>query len=216
MKDAYYIKQNIYETSDMTKILIAGHDKIVTGSLSPPSLQNHWFGLTGIFEQIIYDISIPKERAVFETVDIQPGGTHQQDVFSDDFITQHLDEYDLVLIPDLGASKNATFCGIPFDKKHNWYALQETKNIYTNVPKTSEEIQMDLNMLIAISLKLTQIVKKDGYLFFGKFINLQEVETTSGIFENVSHALSHFLMERGFVCKIKNYSGSYDILAKKI
>ncbi len=86
---------------------------------------------------------IEKERIdnyEFITGDIISGGDIQDDLFSDGFINQNIENFNAVIMPDCGGF---------------WYTLQESK---------------ECDKLYKIIKKVMNIVKKNGVLFISKFI----------------------------------------------
>lgn len=79
-------------------ILILCHPKII--EIGNNKIKNHWYG--DIISQILnfYDIDI--NNITFDTVDIIPGGTFIDDCFSLNFQNNHLNEYDMIVMPDCG------------------------------------------------------------------------------------------------------------------
>jgi hypothetical protein len=129
------------------KVLILCHPKIVTGSFEPLILKNHWYGLViqenkSIFEHLFLEYKL-KGIPIFETVDIILGGTYKDDVFNDKFINEHLEEYDLVIVPD---------CGGP------WYYLQNEENEENDIK------------FLEICGNLVKMLKPNGIIQFGKFL----------------------------------------------
>ena len=85
------------------KILILCHPKIVSIN-DKGELQNHFYGDTNlnIFNRLLPHFTLNKDD-VIETVDIKQGGTYKDDVFANGvnaFTSTHMNEYDLVLLPD--------------------------------------------------------------------------------------------------------------------
>jgi len=129
------------DQSNPTKVLICCHPRIVTGSIHPPTLQNHWWGGIGELDIIkLFDFSHLRAAAKIDTVDVYPGGTFTADVFSPEFISSHIDEYDLIFVPDCD--------GI-------WYKYHFER---------PEE-------LASISFGLSKMLKQNGMIIFSKFLN---------------------------------------------
>lgn len=127
-----------------TKYPLEKHD-IVTGRLLilchpreyKPGQFFH-FLMDSHFEPLIKEEGFSSK--VIDTVDIVPGGTFVADGFSESFINQHLEEYDIVFIPD---------CAGP------WWDLQKGK-------------QYDrLNKKI---LDVSRMVRSGGLLWISKFL----------------------------------------------
>jgi hypothetical protein len=135
--------KNLLDLLDFDKkVLILCHNKLVTGTFDPLTLNNHWFGLYDIFPRLFKKYNL-EGNPLFETVDVKPGATYQEDAFSDDFINSHQCEYDLVMVPDCGG---------------NWVDFQFLES-------------EDSEPLIKLCLKITQMVKPNGIILFSKFIN---------------------------------------------
>lgn len=118
----------------MFKVLIVAHNKII--ETENDKIINHWYS------EIIYNILVENNmlNAFYETVDIQNGGTYRSNVFSDDFINDHINDYDVIICPDCGGE---------------WYTLQESRN-YNDFTK--------------LIIKLTKMLKPEGLLLLDKFI----------------------------------------------
>ena len=128
------------------KVLILCHNKLVTGTFEPLTLNNHWYGLYDIFPRLFEQYNL-KGNPLFETVDVKPGGTYQKDAFSDDFINSRQGEYDLVMIPDCNG---------------NW------ADFIFSEPRQHER-------LIELCLKITRMVKPNGIILFSKFIHTNDL-----------------------------------------
>ena len=116
---------------------------------------------------------------MFHTVDINPGGNFEADAFSDVFINSHIDEYDLIMVPD---------CGGP------WSILQ-------NNSLPNEEQNINIEILITLCLNLTKMVKTRGIIQFGKFMNDSKIIVNGKFFNNFAEGLAHYLTENGFIVK---------------
>jgi len=166
------------------KVLILCHNKPVTGTFEPLVLNNHWYGadFCQLFQKLFteYKLSGTPE---FHTVDIDPpprnlpGATYQADAFSDEFIDAHLDEYDLVLVPDCGG---------------DWYKLQ-----------SGEDDEKKSFTLIQLSIRLTKIVKRGGLIHFGKFLYNSPCTIEGREFSSLVSALNFYLEKNGFTSTIK-------------
>ena len=180
------------------KVLILCHPRPVTGTFVPLTLENHWWGLdiqgVKIFNELLSSYNLTGQP-IFETIDTLSGGTYQDDAFSDSFINRHINDYDLVLVPD---------CGGP------WYHLQDSTR------KTQEEENDNKSILITLSLQLTNIVKPNGIIVFSKFINESPCNIDGMPFESLANALNYFLQQNGFTSEIKNIHGlGATIIAKR-
>jgi hypothetical protein len=182
------------------KVLIVAHAFGVFGTFEPLTLKNHWYGSSEMdyFKKLFLDYSL-KGNPVFETIDIKPGGTYQQDAFSDKFIESHINNYDLVMVPDCG--------GI-------WYELQ---NSHTGkLFLTEEEINDNKEKLIEICLNFTKIVKPGGIIQFSKFLSEIPCVIYSENFNTFSDALSYHLKLNGFEVKIKILDNTIFLIGQKI
>jgi hypothetical protein len=169
------------------KVLILCHNKMVNGKFEPLVLNNHWYGSPElqIFQRIFAEYNL-KGKPIFETIDIIPGGTYQADAFSDEFINQHINDYDIVMVPD---------CGGP------WYYLQNT-DLYDGGRKirdlTTDEVNVNKEILITLCLKLTKVVKQGGIIQFSKFISEIPCTINGSDFDTFSDALTFYLTQNGF------------------
>ena len=188
------------------KVLILCHPRIVTGSFNPLTLNNHFYGLKikegepPLFEQLFSEYNlqgIPK----FETVDIRKpplaediiqfnlkpenlNATYIEDAFGDEFINKHIGEYYLVMVPDCDG---------------RWLIEQR------NYPVNKE-------ILLKLCLDLTKMVKKNGFIQFGKF------------FKGCDHPpppfltdLDNLLKQNNFDTKIKCvYGADWCLIAHKL
>ena len=123
------------------KVLILCHNKLVTGTFEPLTLNNHWFCLYNIFPRLFEKYNL-KGNPLFETVDVNPGSTYQMDAFSDEFVNSHKNEYDLVMVPDCNGS---------------WYEFQD------GVKESDDDF-------LSLCLKLTIMVKPTGLILFSKLM----------------------------------------------
>lgn len=191
------------------KVLILCHPRLVTGTFEPLVLNNHFFGFPEFqyFQKIFgkYNLTgIPK----FDTVDILPGGTYQADAFSDEFINLHINDYDLVMIPD---------CGGP------WYFLNTDSEtiIYPDGKKeekkfTIQEQNDNKTKLITLCIKLSKIVKQGGIIQFSKFIYEEQPCIIDGInYDNFSSALGSHLSQNGFKVTFETIDTNRVIVAIK-
>jgi len=188
------------------KVLILCHPKIVTGSFNPLTLNNHWYGLKmqegkpHLFEQLFSEYNL-KGIPTFETVDPfsvsaeniikfnwppdNVRGTYIEDAFSDEFINKHIGEYYLVMVPDCGG---------------RWYTEQ------SNYPVNKEN-------LLKLCLDLTKMVKKDGFIQFGKFLSKGCDNPPPPFFTD----LDNLLKQNSFDTKIKCVSGAtWCLIAHKL
>lgn len=181
------------------KALILCHPRNVTGTFEPLELKGHWFGnplcsVEPLFKIIFKDYNL-KGVPKFETVDILSGGTYQEDAFGDEFINKHINDYDLVMVPDCA--------GV-------WNKLQE-KSLWENLKKiidfTQEEKDYNITTLINICLNLTRMVKPGGIIYFGKFFVNEPVFIQSVYYDSFCSALNYYLNENGFSSKISELSG---------
>ena len=164
------------------KVLILCHNKLVTGSFEPLTLENHWYGmpffpnkdtiLNCLFKK--YNLT---GNPIFDTIDVLPGGTLTGDAFSDDFInfidTSIEKKYDLVMVPD---------CGGP------WVQLRCNDEAETK--------------LIYLSLKLTKLVKPNGIIQFGKILGSRSCTINEKKYDSFISALCHHLEMNGFKTEI--------------
>ena len=185
------------------KVLILCHPEKVTGSFKPLSLKNHWFNyhIKELFEE--YNLT---GTPLFETVDRYSGGTYTADAFSQEFISKHQNEYDLVLVPD---------CAGP------WYKLQnpgESNDIRViGRPYSEDEINTNLETLISLSLNLTTLVKQNGIIAFAKFLHKTPCIINGQDYDTFAEALNIILLENGFDSQIKSDDGiGTTVIAVKI
>ena len=174
-------------------VLIFCHNKKVTGTFEPLTLNNHWYGLPAfdLFNKLFseYELKgIPK----FDTIDIEEGGTIIGDGFNNMFIDSHANKYDIVMIPD---------CGGP------WEVLQSSK--------LQEEQNTKIEALINLCINLTKLLKPFGIIQFGKFINEKPCTIHGREFNNFCEALKHYLEINGFTVKINTYVGTKEILVAR-
>ena len=161
-------KRKIIHGGNESRVLILCHDKKVklTEVDEKPKLENHWI--------VKLDPNVAKlftglGKTTIDTVDIKEGGTFQKDAFNDDFINEHLDEYDLILVPD---------CSGP------WGDLQLEK-------KYDEFLELCVN--------LTKMLKSNGTIMFSKFYNIENVTIKDVIYKRLIDAVISTLKKNGFV-----------------
>lgn len=134
------------------KILILCHTDKVTGSFESYNLNGHWMGnpynteleKDSIFKKLFSNFNLTGE-AVFQTVDIQNVNTctyPMTDAFSMKFIEKHINQYDLIMVPDCA--------GI-------WSDDQES------------DVKSDV--LILKCILLTNMLKHNGIIMFSKFLS---------------------------------------------
>jgi hypothetical protein len=183
--------KKILESQNSQKVLILCHPQIVTGSFSPLTLKDHWYGheKNNFFSKVFKDYDL-KGDVKFETVDTLPGGNYTADAFSDEFINSHLNQYNIVMVPDCGGL---------------WYYLQDDQ--YPRGPsliiekKSEDEQNKDKTALIMLSLNLTRMVKPGGLIMFSKFLSETPCIINGKNFETFSSALTKKLEENGFECR---------------
>jgi hypothetical protein len=196
-------------------VLILCHNKIVTGTFNtgnPDSsyiLENHFYGSCGIYKALFEEYHLSGEP-IFETIDILPGGTYSGNAFSDEFINEHIEVYDLVMVPDCGGE---------------WFEYQsptirnKTKGLFSPSIRLSDEDQNNRKTeLINLCLKLTKVVKKGGIIQFSKFMTNGPCIINGRNFATFSEALNTYLNENGFESKskiIKEVVGDINIIAIK-
>ena len=100
---------------------------------------NHYFG------NILSETSLDFTGFIFKTIDLKNSyddcPSYIDDCFSDNFINNHLHEYDLLIAPDCGGK---------------WYTLQESHNL--------KEFGILINSLIKL-LKENSIIILDKFIF---------------------------------------------------
>lgn len=116
----------------MFKVLILCHNKT--------PIENHWY--YPIFSQLV------PENSVYETIDILPGGTYQDDCFSEEFINRHIGYYDIIISPDSGGP---------------WYTFQ---------------INRDYDQFSDLLEKISTMLKYECIILFDKFIYSEFKELT--------------------------------------
>ena len=179
------------------KVLILCHNKKVTGTFKP-SLKLEKFekycntdfnSFNELFEKYHLD-GIPK----FETVDIIPGGTYIEDAFSTTFIGKHIEEYDLLMVPDCaGPWENLISETIP--NKHNFFLVERVLEPH--------EINANKTKLIELCLELTKMVKPGGIIQFGKFVSETPCTIYGKEYSKFSEALISVLETNGFKTETK-------------
>jgi len=187
-------------------VLILCHPRIVTGTFSPDyQLSNHWWGDDmGIYSELFKEYNL-QGNPIFETIDIVKGGTYQGNAFSDEFISSHIDRYDLVMVPDCGGE---------------WFEYQESskksnRSFQNRISLSIDEQNIRKRLLINLCLKLTAIVKNGGIICFSKFINKSPCIIEERKYNTFSEALNFYLNENGFDSKIKNIENELYIIATK-
>jgi len=173
------------------KVLILCHPQIVTGSFSPLTLKDHWYGheKNNFFSKVFKDYDL-KGDVKFETVDTLPGGNYTADAFSDEFINKHINDYDVLVVPD---------CGGPWYELQMISQYQMTSSTFKKVKDyTKEEINTNIKLLIDLSLKLTKVVKPNGIINFSKFLHAGEIIIEGNRFLDFKDALLFYLNKNGF------------------
>ena len=174
------------------KVLILCHPKKVTGTFEPElTLNNHFYHDEGRFKTLFEDYKLNlKGIPKFDTVDIIPGGTFIAKAFSPKFIEKHINEYDLVMVPDCGGE---------------WEDLIRSRIFNGNIPisLSSDEINKNKTNLINLCLNLSKIVKNGGIIQFGKFISETPCNINDKDFDTFSEALKYNLDNNGFTTEIK-------------
>jgi len=182
------------------KVLILCHSQKVTGSFTPMVLNNHWLGSE--YNNIFAEYKLTGNPK-FETIDIIPGGTYQDDAFSDTFIENHINDYDMILVPDCG--------GI-------WYELQKT-SIDEKFRKirdlTEDEQNQNKTLLIEKSLNLTRMLKPNGIIYFGKFLSETPCIIRGKKFATFSDALNYSMNNHGLISQIKIINSMVMIISQK-
>jgi len=174
------------------KVLILCHPHIVSGGFSPLTLKDHWYGheKNNFFSKVFKDYDL-KGDVRFETVDTLPGGNYTADAFSDEFINSHLNQYNIVMVPDCGGL---------------WYYLQDDQyprgpSLKITEKKSEDEQNKDKTALIMLSLNLTRMVKPGGLIMFSKFLSETPCIINGENFKTFSSALTKKLEENGFECR---------------
>jgi len=198
--------RTIFEEISSKKVLIFCHTQCVTGSFEPLILNKHWYGSfpspeDSLFKKLFTKFSLTGQ-SIFETVDlgsIGSSGTYTANAFSDEFIDAHIQEYDIVMVPDCS--------GI-------WYTSQldfiENKAGVKIKDLSIDEQNENKTNLIRSCLNLSKMLKPRGILLFGKFIgednniyfdkpdiNL-ECNINGKMYDSFSSALNFNLNEQGF------------------
>jgi hypothetical protein len=126
----------------------------------PKPIETHWL----YKDEILPTINENKIDLV-ATVDILPGGDIQADAFSDKFINDNEERWDIVYVPDCGGK---------------WYKYQILKDVertkyidkYGDEIIKTEHIEYDFleqyDNFKGLILKLYRLVKPGGYLHFSK------------------------------------------------
>ena len=162
-------KRKIIHGGNESQVLILCHDKKVklTEVDGKPKLENHWIVE---LDPNVAELFTGLGKTTIDTVDIKEGGTFEKrDAFNHDFIKEHLDEYDLILVPD---------CSGP------WGDLQLEK-------KYDEFLKLCVN--------LTKMLKSNGTIMFSKFYNIENVTIKYVTYERLIDAVISTLKKNGFV-----------------
>ena len=161
-------KRKIIHGGNESQVLILCHDKKVklTEVDGKPKLENHWIVK---LDPNVAELFKGLGKTTIDTVDIKEGGTFILDAFGDAFINDHLDEYDLILVPD---------CSGP------WGDLQLEK-------KYDEFLELCVN--------LTKMLKSNGTIMFSKFYNIENVTIKDVIYKRLIDAVISTLKKNGFV-----------------
>ena len=182
------------ENKEAKYVLILCHPKPVSGTFSPDYiLNNHFYGICGIYKGLFEEYHLSGEPE-FHTIDILPGGTFTDNAFSDKFINEHIEGYDLVMVPDCGGE---------------WFEYQsptiqnKTKGFLSSIRLSDEDQNNRKTELIKLCLKLTKIVKKGGIIQFSKFMTNDPCIIEGRRFDKFSEALNTYLNENGFKSEIK-------------
>lgn len=138
------------------------------------------------------------KNIIVETVDIVNEPTYKRDGFDQSFIDEHLNEYDLVYVPDCGGLwiylqtnhyhdqwDNQTQALINAYNKMN--ISEEEKQLYINdrLNKPVPPIK-NLNTLIELIQSIGKMVKPNGVLFCSKFSELVNPNDVHYIMENLN------------------------------
>jgi hypothetical protein len=176
----YLIKIIIMER--LPRILIFCHPKKVTGTCE--YIEGHWW--SGKISEISKELKLSGEL-IIETLDVLKGGTYEIDGFSDKFINDHLEEYNMVLIPDCS------------DK---WAFLQN---------ETLGDININLSRLMnEYIIKTLRLVKLGGAIIFSKLYDRKNCIINGIQFNDFFDAIIHFLNIHGFKTE-KRYYDFYQI-----
>ena len=180
-----------FELTVNKKVLILCHPEQVTGTFEPLKINNHWIDL--YFQNIFSKYNL-RGTPKFDTVDTKEGGTYQDDAFNPNFINKHINDYDLVLVPD---------CGGP------WYYYQGDYHlVWKNVPKhILKDPKGNKTLLITLVLDLCKMVKPGGLIYFGKFLSEEPCIINETHFPTFSSALIFYLNHNGFICDINKRDG---------
>jgi hypothetical protein len=145
-------------------VLILCHPHIVTGTFEPSlTIHNHWLGM--VSQDLFKEYKL-KGTPFFETVDSKKGGTYQMDAFSDDFIKEHENDYDLVMIPDCDGSWAQCQKNQNYENMTNWLIQMGRPEFnFTDEEKIKNEEKFMLS-----ALKLTKMVKMNGIIHYSKFL----------------------------------------------
>ena len=167
-------KHKIIHGGNESKVLILCHNKSVqlTEVNRKPKLENHWIDLDPNVAELFTGLG----KTTIDTVDKEEGGTFTTDAFNDDFINKHLDEYDLILVPD---------CSGP------WSDLQ----LETDVNKKQEKH----GMFVTLCVNLTKMLKSNGTIMFSKFFNIENVTIKDATYKRLIDAVISTLNKNGFV-----------------
>jgi len=183
------------------KVLILCHPELVNGSFEPLTLNNHWWGMLlgdnelPIFNDIFREYNL-KGKPKFDTVDIIPGGTFQEDAFNDEFINKHIDDYDLIMVPDCNGPWAELQSSVKpiFDGNRKYPVLQNL---------TLDEQNDNKTILITLCLNLIKMIKSGGIIVFSKLIAEKPCMINLKSFDTFSSALNYYLNQNGFTTNIK-------------
>lgn len=141
------------QSSTSSKMLIYCHDKIV--DLKNNEDSGHL--MSPILKFMLDENNINIENLNVDTVDIYPGGTIHADGFDNNFINNHQNEYDIVVLPDCS--------GI-------WVDYQKLENFEDKENKKRYE------QFIYLIINLMRLVKPNGAIYYGKILS-SEIRFTS-------------------------------------
>ena len=162
---------------DIKNIIVYCHPKKITMENN-----NHW--MMEIFKEIIND-NYPHDTINFDTIDILPGGTIQDNVFSQTFINEHANTYDGIFVPD---------CAGP------WNYLQQIANKDDWPNQTAKN-----NMLRNMIKNITKMLKPNGILFISKILT----DTFYKIIVDVLNKLNFEIIDKNFILYEESYSSPF-------
>ena len=171
----------------LNNAIIFCHTSPVTGTIANNklSLTGHFYGdervppgVNQILNNALKTFKMTGTPKI-DTVDLYTGAATYSgvDAFSEEFITSHLNQYDLVMIPDCSGKYRMLTGENKYEIVDGNYKTVNQPGSFYPMLKSSADIQTDINSFKELVLSVVRLVKTNGVILFDALPEINKYST---------------------------------------